>query len=88
MTTTTKTNEMKASNEIHELATKTGLRFDLESAFNAGKTNGMVLMGTWLNMLDPENYETLRDICKITDGTYSLNALAQAILNDKKIRIA
>lgn len=79
---------MKASNEIHELATKIGLRFDLESAFNAGKTNGMVLMGTWLNMLDPENYEALRSICKITDGTYSLNALAKAIIDNKKIRLA
>ena len=79
---------MTASEKIHELATKTGLRFDLESAFYAGETNGMVLMGTWLNMLDTENYQTLRSICKITDGSYSLNALADAIIKNKTIRLA
>lgn len=78
---------MTASEKIHELATKTGLRFDLESAFNAGKTNGMVLTGTWLNMLDSENYETLRSICKITDGSYSLNSLGEAIIKNNKIRL-
>ena len=78
---------MKASNEIHKLATKTGLRFDLESAFNAGQSNGMVLMGTWLSMIDPESYETLRSICKITDGSYSMNSLGEAIIKNKKIRL-
>jgi hypothetical protein len=78
---------MKASNEIHELATKTGLRFDLESAFNAGKSNGMVLTGTWLGMLDSESYSTLRSISKITDGSYSLNSLGEAIIKNKKIRL-
>jgi len=78
---------MKASNEIHELATKTGLRFDLESAFNAGTSNGMCLTGTWLSMMDSESYNTLRSISKITDGSYSLNSLGEAIIKNKKIRL-
>jgi hypothetical protein len=78
---------MRTSNDIHELATKTGLRFDLESAFNAGKTNGMILMGTWLKMLDIENYNSLKDICKTTDGSYSLNSLGEAIVKNKVIRL-
>jgi len=81
------TTEMTSSKEIHELATKTGLRFDLESAFNEGKSNGMVLMGTWLQMIDSENYESLRSINKITDGSYSLNSLAIAIIKKQPIKI-
>ena len=76
------------SNEIHSLATKSGLRFDLESAFNHGKETGMVLMGTWLNAMDTENINLLRDILKITDGSYSLNTLGFAIIKNQKIRLA
>lgn len=73
--------------DIHELATDTGLRFDLESALEAGQSNGMVLFGTWLTMLDSESYELLRDMRKITDGSYSLNSLGEAIVKNKKIRM-
>lgn len=78
---------MNASERIHELATKTGLRFDLESAFKAGSSNGAVLVGNWLSAIDTESYDTLRGMLKITDGSYSLNSLADAIIKNRKIRM-